>query len=168
MIVHMSNCNCSCCNDVCASCCDCPKCECGDKGHDHDNGAYLKFSGIVQAAGGPYTTYLGDAGPVVLTPSIPVSYPAALRRKLKNLAVNISLPVPLPPGAMISVQLFKNSAPVSDFLVTWNQGETTGVKLAKTDELKLAKEDLFDLRLTYTGFPEGPIALVVAATIGIK
>jgi hypothetical protein len=167
----MSNCKCSCC-DGCDSCCDCPKCECGDKGHDKherdDDSSYLKFSGIVQVAGGPYTTYLGDAGPVVLTPSIPVSYPAARRGKLKSLAVNLTPPVLVPPGAVIALQLFKNNAPVSDFLVKWEAGETTGVKLAKTDELKLSKEDLFDLRLTYTGFPEGPIALVVAATIGVK
>jgi hypothetical protein len=85
------------------------------------------------------------------------------------LAVNLTPPVLVPPGALIAVQLFKNNSPVSDFLVKWEAGETTGVKLAKTDDLKLAKEDLFDLRLTYTGFPEEePIDLIVAATIGIQ
>jgi hypothetical protein len=87
---------------------------------------------------------------------------------LKNLAVNIAPLVLVPPNALITVQLFKNNAPVSDFLVKWEANETTGVKLAKTDDLKLGKGDLFDLRLTYTGFPEVPIALVVAATIGVK
>jgi len=174
MIASMSNRSCSCCCDPCCDPC-CPRYECDDKKrdkHDHDDeGSLLKFSGILEVGEFPLTYYLGDAGPVELWAEIPVTYPVARRTRLKNLAVNVTPPVLVPPGALLSVQLFKNGVPVPGFLLTWNAGETTGVKLAKTDELKLSKGDLFDLRATLSGFPydhEEPLEITVAATVGVK
>jgi hypothetical protein len=156
----------SCCGcDPC--CCGGSKCGCDDKHKKHDeDSAYLKFSGILSVDAAALTFYLGDAGPVILTPNTVVSYPAARSGKLKNMAVNITPGVLVPVNGLLAVQLFKNGLPAPDFLITWGPGETTGLKSIKTDSLKLKKDDLFDLRVTLTNIPLGP--LVVTATIGVR
>ena len=164
----------SCCGDPCGDC-ECSKCRndhCEDKREDS---ALLKFSGTLEFNDGSHaliTWYLGDAGPVVLRFGVPVSYPVARRTRLKNLAVNITYglgtPVILPATTSVTVQLFQNGIAVPGFLVTWGPGEILGVKLIKTDRLRLSKGDFFDLRVTLTNGAlfGATTALVVTATIG--
>jgi len=150
----------------CDPCCGGSKCGC-DKKHK-ENSSYLKFSGIVPVLLASQTTYLGDAGPVILSDSTVavVSYPVARRGKLKDLAVNIAPPVLVPGTGLVTVQLFKNGVAVPDFVVTWVPGETTGLKSVKTDGLKLSRDDFFDLRLTILNMAGN--VFVVTATIGVE
>lgn len=154
----------SCCG--CDPCCGGSECGCRDKHKKHkENSSYLKFSGEVPVLLAAQTTYLGDAGPVVLGTSI-VSYPVARRGRLKDLAVNIAPPVLVPATGLVTVQLFKNGVAVPDFVVTWVPGETTGLKSVKTDGLKLSRDDFFDLRLTILNMAGN--VFVVTATIGAE
>jgi len=158
----------SCCG--CDPCCGGSKCGCNDKHKKHkENSSYLKFSGVVPVLLASQTTYLGDAGPVILSDSTVavVSYPVARRGKLKDLAVNISPPVLVPATGLVTVQLFKNGVAVPDFVVTWVPGETTGLKSVKTDSLKLSRDDFFDLRLTLLNMQTAIDAIVITATIGV-
>lgn len=153
----------SCCG--CDPCCGGSKCGCDDKHKKHkENSSYLKFSGEVPVLLASQTTYLGDAGPVILGNSV-VSYPVARRGKLKDLAVNINPPVLVPATGLVTVQLFKNNVAVPGFVVTWVPGETTGLKSIKTASLKLSRNDFFDLRLAILNMAGN--VFVVTATIGV-
>lgn len=156
----------SCCG--CDPCCGGSKCGCSDKHKKHkENSSYLKFSGVVPVLLASQTTYLGDAGPVILGASTVISYPVARRGKLRDLAVNIAPPVLVPATGLVTVQLFKNGVAVPDFVVTWVPGETTGLKSVKTDSLKLSRDDFFDLRLTLLNMQTAIDAIVITATIGV-
>lgn len=154
-----SRCGCGC--DDKHDDCDCDK----HRKHDEDS-AYLKFSGILPGSEeGTQTFYLGDAGPVPLNSNVPISYPVARRGRLKNLAVNVAPPLLVPVNGLISVQLFKNGAAVAGFLVTWLPGETTGLKSVKTDDLKISRDDLIELRVSVANIS---LDLTITATIGVK
>lgn len=143
----------------CVSGCGCNRCK-----KKHDRGSYLKFSGSLTSDGTSQTFYLGDAGPVSSPPTTPISYPAARRGRLKDLAVNITPATLVPVNGLISVQLFKNGSPLADFLITFIAGETTGIKSVKTSKLKLSTDDLFDLRVSIVGVQA---TIVVTATVGV-
>jgi hypothetical protein len=169
-MTNANNSRCNPCGD-----CECSEC-CDDRREDkREDSALLKFSGILAVTDdspAQITWYLGDAGPVIITSGIPVSYPAARRSRLKNLAVNITYglgaPVVLPATTSVTVQLFRNGIAVPGFVVVWGTGELLGVKKIKTDRLRLARGDFFDLRVSLANgaLLGATTTLVVTATIG--
>jgi len=184
--------NSGCCNDDCS---DNRKCSCsnecsrcvqgkrGKRGHQGERGhtgppgpvglGLLKFSGFALAVPvegpDPAISFLADAGvglggpPIVFAPS----YPDAVPRNLRNLAVNV-LGYIVPSGGSILVELLKNGAAVPGFSVTYGPG-TTGVLTATTAPVLFAIGDTFDLRVTATGLGVSEVPGVdMSATIGVE
>jgi hypothetical protein len=132
------------------------------------SGGLLKFSGVAAVSGGlvPVTSFLADTGVgagigVLLTPP---RYPVAVSHSLRNLATNVQLTAPIPPGGSIVIELLKNGVGTGIF-TTYSAGSTGGIKTA-TGVVSYAIGDTFDLQVTTTNLAE--MTVNVSATVGVE
>lgn len=163
----------------CSSCgCDDGGCGCkrgkrGKRGHAGPPGfGLLKFAGFAAVAqnNGLVRSFLADVGVGLgssTTLNTPPSYPVAIARSLRNLAVNVlGLIVPL--GGSILVELFSNGVPVPVFSLVYGSGET-GVKTVLAGPVPYAIGATFDLRVTTAGLGSLEVTGVdLSATVGVE
>ena len=97
--------------------------------------------------------------------SLFVNYPAASPITFVSFAANVSAPVPV--GAVVNVQLFKNGVAVATFLITYGAGEV-GVKTAPAPTpVSYAVGDSFYVSTQFTGFTVGE-SFQVSTTFGVR
>jgi hypothetical protein len=149
----------------------------GKRGHDGPPGppgfGLLKFSGFATAFSqlpGLAISYLADVGVGFGSGTIlfvAPSYPVAISRKLRNLAVNV-LGLVVPQNGSILVELLQNGALVPGFAITYGPGET-GVKTVVAGPTPYAIGVTFDVRVTTSGLGQLEVEGVdMSATVGVE
>jgi len=156
---------------------NCPRGARGPDGHRGPDGepgppgggGLLKFSGVpLVLTTGPAVSYLVDNGAsggiVVVAPS----YPDAVVRNLRNMAVNVTGSV-VPANGSILVELIDQTmSAVPGFVIAYGPGET-GVKTVVVGPAPFAIGSRFNLRITTDGLPTRPVRLpIMAATVGVE
>jgi len=152
-------------------CCDSSPCDCKDRKRkrNHKGSGLLKFTGLVATAfeaGTPITSHLADPGLGLSADPNNTGYPFAVKRRARNLAVNIPNYTVFPGGSIV-IELRRNGIVIPDFTITYTGGET-GVKVIHAEK-KFHEGDLLDLQVTTAGLTDiGGAGVNVAATIGLK
>lgn len=134
----------------------------------NDLGGLLKFCGVVAPAPeASVESFLADWGvgqgaSAALTVSAP-SYPFAVSRVVRNLAVRIISPVTGVTGGTIVFDLLRNGNPVLS--VTWTVGDLIGNLPLVSGTVTFAQGTRLDLRATANGITS---AVDVSATVGVE
>lgn len=154
----------------------------GHRGHEGATGPtgpagtainLLKFSGLADVAGEilVVTTYLADTGVFAGSAALTVapSYPASIPFEVGSFATNVFSALTIPGGGFVRFELVKNAEQLGEVIVatiTYNPGDTGGIKTTTFAPVSFAIGDTIDVRVvTSPGVAIGT-TITVSAMVG--
>ncbi len=122
----------------------------------------LKFSGATAISEIVVPSFLSDSGPGSTPTLVAPSYPAPVPYTVGSFTANIITPLVIDPTGFVQFQLFKNGVIIAT--ITYNAGDTNGIKTTTFSPVSFAVGDTIDVGVVVAPLIEASLA--VSAMVG--